>query len=151
MLKDLHIHIERGPYTLEWIEKFIGGCMYIENAPALSEESVEKIREMIAKYGKQIVIVLEGDYEKMDDFFRTSQKSGEADLLQDPLINEGGMERDEKAGVETRQYVISRAGSDGKLWTRGRNSQYYNGSVGRHDLQRSGDAFYFRSPGAVFL
>ena len=53
----------------EWIEKFIGGCMYIENAPALSEESVEKIREMIAKYGKQIVIVLEGDYEKMDDFF----------------------------------------------------------------------------------
>lgn len=52
----------------EWIEKFIGGCMYIENAPALSEESVEKISEMIAKYGKQIVIVLEGDYEKMDDF-----------------------------------------------------------------------------------
>lgn len=52
----------------EWIEKFVGGCMYIENAPALSEESVEKIREMIAKYGKQIVIVLEGDYEKMDDF-----------------------------------------------------------------------------------
>ena len=52
----------------EWIEKFIGGCMYIENAPALSEESVEKIREMIAKYGKQIVIVLEGDYEKMNDF-----------------------------------------------------------------------------------
>ena len=52
----------------EWIEKFIGGCMYIENAPALSEESVEKIREMRAKYGKQIVIVLEGDYEKMDDF-----------------------------------------------------------------------------------
>ena len=52
----------------EWIEKFIGGCMYIEKAPAVSEESVEKIREMIAKYGKQIVIVLEGDYEKMDDF-----------------------------------------------------------------------------------
>lgn len=52
----------------EWIEKFIGGCMYIENAPALSEESVEKIREMIAKYGKRIVIVLEGDYEKLDDF-----------------------------------------------------------------------------------
>lgn len=52
----------------EWIEKFIGGCMYIENAPALSEESVEKIREMMAKYGKKIVIVLEGDYEKLDDF-----------------------------------------------------------------------------------
>ena len=52
----------------EWIEKFIGGCMYIENAPALSEESVEKIREMMAKYGKQIVIVLEGDYEKLDEF-----------------------------------------------------------------------------------
>ncbi len=52
----------------EWIEKFIGGCMYIENAPALSEESVEKIREVMEKYGKQIVIVLEGDYEKLDDF-----------------------------------------------------------------------------------
>lgn len=52
----------------EWIEKFIGGCMYIENAPALSEESVEKIREIMAKYGKRIVIVLEGDYEKLDDF-----------------------------------------------------------------------------------
>ena len=52
----------------EWIEKFIGGCMYIENAPALSEESVEKIREIMEKYGKQIVIVLEGDYEKLDDF-----------------------------------------------------------------------------------
>ncbi len=52
----------------EWIEKFIGGCMYIENAPALSEESVEKIREIMRKYGKRIVIVLEGDYEKLDDF-----------------------------------------------------------------------------------
>ncbi len=52
----------------EWIEKFIGGCMYIENAPALSEESVEKIREVMEKYGKQIVVVLEGDYEKLDDF-----------------------------------------------------------------------------------
>ncbi len=27
-----------------------------------------KIREMMAKYGKQIVIVLEGDYEKLDEF-----------------------------------------------------------------------------------
>lgn len=52
----------------EWIEKFIGGCMYIENAPALSEDSVGKIREIMEKYGKRIVIVLEGDYEKLDDF-----------------------------------------------------------------------------------
>ena len=52
----------------EWIEKFIGGCMYIENAPALSEDSVGKIREIMEKYGKKIVIVLEGDYEKLDDF-----------------------------------------------------------------------------------
>ena len=29
---------------------------------------MEKIREMMAKYGKRIVIVLEGDYEKLDDF-----------------------------------------------------------------------------------
>lgn len=52
----------------EWIEKFIGGCMYIENAPALSEDSVGKIRDIMEKYGKKIVIVLEGDYEKLDDF-----------------------------------------------------------------------------------
>lgn len=52
----------------EWIEKFIGGCMYIENAPALSEDSVGKIRDVMEKYGKKIVIVLEGDYEKLDDF-----------------------------------------------------------------------------------
>ncbi len=52
----------------EWIEKFIGGCMYIENAPALSEDSIGKIREIMEKYGKKIVIVLEGDYEKLDDF-----------------------------------------------------------------------------------
>ena len=52
----------------EWIEKFIGGCMYIENAPALSEDSVGKIRDIMEKYGKKIVVVLEGDYEKLDDF-----------------------------------------------------------------------------------
>lgn len=52
----------------EWIEKFIGGCMYIENAPALSEASVGKIRDIMEKYGKKIVVVLEGDYEKLDDF-----------------------------------------------------------------------------------
>ncbi|MGN1206188.1 MAG: hypothetical protein ACI4SQ_04285 [Eubacterium sp.] len=52
----------------DWIEKFIGGCMYIENAPALSEESVENLRKIMQKYGGAIVIVLEGDYEKLDDF-----------------------------------------------------------------------------------
>ena len=52
----------------EWIEKFIGGCMYIENAPALSEDSVGKIRDIMEKYGKKIVVVLEGDYEKLDNF-----------------------------------------------------------------------------------
>lgn len=52
----------------EWIEKFIGGCMYIENAPALSEASVGKIRDIMEKYGKKIVVVLEGDYEKLDNF-----------------------------------------------------------------------------------
>lgn len=30
MLKDLHIHIERGPYTLEWIEKFISKAQQME-------------------------------------------------------------------------------------------------------------------------
>ena len=52
----------------EWIEKFIGGCMYIENAPALSEKSIAKIRQMMEKYEREIVVILEGDYEKMDDF-----------------------------------------------------------------------------------
>ena len=52
----------------EWIEKFIGGCMYIENAPALSEDSAEKICNIMENYGKKIVIVLEGDYEKLDNF-----------------------------------------------------------------------------------
>ena len=52
----------------EWVEKFIGGCMYIENAPALSEKSIAKIRQMMEKYEREIVVILEGDYEKMDDF-----------------------------------------------------------------------------------
>lgn len=42
--------------------------MYIENAPALSEKSIAKIRQMMEKYEREIVVILEGDYEKMDDF-----------------------------------------------------------------------------------
>ena len=65
--------------------------------------------------------------------------------------DEGGMENDEKAGMETRQYVISGAGSYGKLRAGRRDAEYNNRGMGRNDLQRPGDAFDFRPTGAVFV
>lgn len=52
----------------EWIGKFIGGCMYITDAPSLSNKSVQNLTELITKYQKQIVIILEGSYDEMDSF-----------------------------------------------------------------------------------
>lgn len=52
----------------EWAEKFIGGCMYITDAPSLSNKSVQSLTELITKYQKQIVIILEGSYDEMDSF-----------------------------------------------------------------------------------
>lgn len=52
----------------EWAEKFIGGCMYITDAPSLSNKSVQNLTELITKYQKQIVIILEGSYDEMDSF-----------------------------------------------------------------------------------
>lgn len=52
----------------EWVEKFIGGCMYITEAPSLSNESVKNLSDLIKKYRKQIVIMLEGSYDEMDSF-----------------------------------------------------------------------------------
>ncbi len=52
----------------EWAEKFVGGCMYIMNAPALSQASVGNLNRLIDKYQRQIVIILEGNYEEMDSF-----------------------------------------------------------------------------------
>lgn len=52
----------------EWVEKFIGGCMYITEAPSLSNESVKNLSDLIRKYRKQIVIMLEGSYDEMDSF-----------------------------------------------------------------------------------
>lgn len=53
----------------EWAEKFIGGCMYILDAPSLSETSVKNLMALMERYGKQIVILLEGSYDEMDSFF----------------------------------------------------------------------------------
>lgn len=52
----------------EWAEKFIGGCMYITEAPSLSNQSVKNLSELIKKYQNQIVIMLEGSYDEMDSF-----------------------------------------------------------------------------------
>lgn len=52
----------------EWVEKFIGGCMYITEAPSLSNQSVKNLSDLIKKYQKQIVIILEGSYDEMDSF-----------------------------------------------------------------------------------
>lgn len=52
----------------EWAEKFIGGCMYIMDAPSLSSQSVKNLSALIEKYQKQIVIILEGSYDEMDSF-----------------------------------------------------------------------------------
>lgn len=52
----------------EWVEKFIGGCMYITEAPSLSNQSVKNLSELIKKYQNQIVIMLEGSYDEMDSF-----------------------------------------------------------------------------------
>lgn len=52
----------------EWAEKFVGGCMYIVDAPSLSAESVKKLSQLMETYGKSIVIILEGDYQEMEAF-----------------------------------------------------------------------------------
>lgn len=52
----------------EWAEKFIGGCMYIMEAPSLSNQSVQNLSALIEKYGRQIVLILEGSYDEMDSF-----------------------------------------------------------------------------------
>lgn len=52
----------------EWAEKFIGGCMYIMEAPSLSNQSVNNLSALIEKYGRQIVLILEGSYDEMDSF-----------------------------------------------------------------------------------
>lgn len=52
----------------EWAEKFIGGCMYIQDAPSLSDTSVKNLTGLMDRYEKQIVILLEGSYDEMDSF-----------------------------------------------------------------------------------
>lgn len=52
----------------EWAEKFIGGCMYIMDAPSLTDTSVKNLIALMDRYQKQIVILLEGSYDEMDSF-----------------------------------------------------------------------------------
>ncbi len=52
----------------EWAEKFIGGCMYILDAPSLTDTSVNNLVALMDRYEKQIVILLEGSYDEMDSF-----------------------------------------------------------------------------------
>ena len=52
----------------EWAEKFIGGCMYIQDAPSLSDTSVKNLTGLMDRYEKQIVILLVGSYDEMDSF-----------------------------------------------------------------------------------
>ena len=42
--------------------------MYITEAPSLSSHSVQDLSNLIRKYQKQIVIILEGSYDEMDSF-----------------------------------------------------------------------------------
>lgn len=58
----------------EWAEKFIGGCMYIMDAPSLSGQSVENLIDLMGRYGKQIVIILEGSYDEMDSFLNYNRE-----------------------------------------------------------------------------
>ncbi len=53
----------------EWSEKFIGGCMYISDAGELSEESIKNIVKLILEHQKDIVIILEGDIDKLNALF----------------------------------------------------------------------------------
>ena len=42
--------------------------MYIMEAPSLSNQSVQNLSALIEKYGRQIVLILEGSYDEMDSF-----------------------------------------------------------------------------------
>ncbi len=52
----------------ERVLEFIGGCVYIMDAPSLSSESVENLNRLMEKYSGQFVIMLEGSYDEMDSF-----------------------------------------------------------------------------------
>lgn len=52
----------------ERVLEFIGGCVYIMDAPSLSNESVENLNRLMEKYSGQFVIMLEGSYDEMDSF-----------------------------------------------------------------------------------
>lgn len=79
MLKDLHIHIERGPYTLEWIEKFISKAQQMElDEICLLEHSI-RFKDFLDFAVKNSVKFSTGfDAHRVEDVGR---KIKEADML----------------------------------------------------------------------
>lgn len=56
----------------EWAEKFIGGCMYIMNAPMLTRDSIVKLSALMDLYGRQIVVILSGGENEMEEFLKNN-------------------------------------------------------------------------------
>ncbi len=50
------------------IDKLLGGCVLITDAPELSAESVESVTECMKEYGDKIVFMLSGPFDEMDCF-----------------------------------------------------------------------------------
>lgn len=52
----------------EQIEKLLGGCMLITDAPELNQKAVQGLLDCIRQYDEQIVIMLAGAFDEMDCF-----------------------------------------------------------------------------------
>ncbi|MCH5252813.1 MAG: hypothetical protein J1F22_07550 [Lachnospiraceae bacterium] len=52
----------------EQMEKLLGGCMLVIDAPELTKETVEDIVQAIDENGDRIVVMLSGDFDEMDCF-----------------------------------------------------------------------------------
>ena len=50
------------------MDKLLGGCVLITDAPELSKESVESVIECMKEYGDKIVLMLSGPFDEMDCF-----------------------------------------------------------------------------------
>ncbi|WP_026835367.1 hypothetical protein [Eubacterium xylanophilum] len=59
---------------MEWAEKFIGGCMYINNAPSMSVQGIANLIKMMDSYNRQIVVILAGDDKEIEDFLVTNKE-----------------------------------------------------------------------------
>ncbi len=50
------------------IEKLLGGCLLIVDAPELTKSTVEELREIMKEQGDKIVIMMSGAFDEMDCF-----------------------------------------------------------------------------------